>query len=912
MQGLGGPTNAPFVGLCELGPLLLTTDGQRHAVTGQRTAALLAALSMAGPVGLSTEALLEEIWPSPGQPASARQSLANLVARIRHRYGAEVIESIGYGYRLGPRVTSERTEFLRLLGEATACLDGSPTEAHLLANTALGLWRDEAWYALEVPHSALVDRAHLYERRLDVLQVAVDALSTLDRSSEATEFLAELVDARPMLEKNWLAMAQLESNQGSRAGALTTVRRARRALLAAGLDLSDDLERLERHLLGPTIESDGRLSAAMTPVLGRANELAEIADLLVTRSVVTLVGAGGVGKTRLAIELARMHDSRPVVFVDLIPIRDDGLCAAALAAGLGVVMDGLRSPLEGAIHELGLEPRLVVLDNCEHVLQGAAELAARISAACPESRFLVTCREPLSIDGERVVRLEPLPTDADGPCVELFYRRAQEAGVRLEPSESRDVVAKICQTLDGLPLAIELAACRGTILGPSEILESLDNRFDLLRSPKRSGRHSALYDTILSSWQQLGDDDRSAIAQLAVFASPATLESLAEVLAESFPEVIDRFDRLAAKSLVVVTRSSDEITRVRLLDSIRHFALEQAMSSNAFESLAIAHLRWVDRQTMKAVGPHGLDAGYPEDLPGLDSIAPEIRVALDRAAAGGDAEAGLQVCTRIFNWWRGRGAAEEGVARFEALDNGAAPDPLRIEAAACGATLARLANRPLADIAALSSRAHQLLVTNPEFDGRARAEIRLIEAEFDDRNAHLPARLLQVVDLARGAGTTEDAIALHLLTAWTIANDPQSAPVRADETLAASEGANTACLGHAKELQGLAQLAIGRPEAAAQYLFEAIQLFEDIGQRFCTLHCAESIAWWCAASNDAATARELLAATEGVRLVSGRARAGFEQQAIRGATNLLDRIPQADNEATLDSVVNRARTAIRS
>jgi hypothetical protein len=150
------------------------------------------------------------------------------------------------------------------------------------------------------------------------------------------------------------------------------------------------------------------------------------------------------------------------------------------------------------------------------------------------------------------------------------------------------------------------------------------------------------------------------------------------------------------------------------------------------------------------------------------------------------------------------------------------------------------------------------------------------------------------------------------LTVWTIANDPQSAPARADETLAASQRANTACLGHAKELQGLAQLATGRPEAVAQYLFEATQPFEDIGQRFCTLHCTESIAWWCAASNDATTSGELLAAAEGVRLVSGRARAGFEQQAIRGATNLLDGLPQADNETTLDSVVNRARTAIRS
>jgi hypothetical protein len=174
---------------------------------------------------------------------------------------------------------------------------------------------------------------------------------------------------------------------------------------------------------------------------------------------------------------------------------------------------------------------------------------------------------------------------------------------------------------------------------------------------------------------------------------------------------------------------------VLLLDSIRHFALDQAVSANAFEPLANAHLRWVDRQTSESVGPHGLDAGCPDDLLRLDSIAPEIRVALDRAAAGGDAETGLRVCTHIFNWWRGRGAAKEGVARLEALDNGPASAALRIEAAACGATLARLANRPLADIVALSSRARELMVTNPEFDGRARAEVRLIEAEFDHRNA---------------------------------------------------------------------------------------------------------------------------------------------------------------------------------
>jgi len=908
---LGGPTSAPVVGLGELGPLLLVADGQRHAVSGPRTAALLAALSLAGPVGSSTEALLEEIWPSPGQPASARQSLANLVSRLRNRYGAGVIESIGYGYRLGPNVTSERAEFLRLLAEATARVEESPAQAHRLATTALGLWRAEAWCGLEVPHGVAADRAHLHERRLDILQVTVDALAAMDRPTEATEFLAELVDARPTIERNWLLLARLESRRGSRPGALTMVRSARRALLASGLDLSDDLERLERHLLVPTVESNGRFPVATTPALGRADELAEIADLLATRCVVTLTGAGGVGKTRLAMELAGTS-SLPAVFIDLVPIRDGGLCAATLTAGLGVVMDGLRSPLEGAIRELAVEPRLVVLDNCEHVLEGAAELALQLSAACPESRLLVTSREPLSIDGERVVRVEPLPTDADGPCVALFHRRAREAGVRLEPSESQGVVAKICQALDGLPLAIELAAGRSTILSPSEILESLNNRFDLLRSPKKSGRHSALYDTILWSWQQLGDDDRRAIAQLAAFASPATLESVAEVLAEPFTVVIDRFDRLASKSLVVVTRNRDEVTRVLLLDSIRHFALDQARSSDSFEPLANAHLRWVDRQTSEMVGPHGFEAGHPDDLVGLDSMAAEIRLALDRAAVGGDAGTGLRVCTRIFNWWRGRGAADEGCARLEALDDGAAPAVLRIEAAACGATLARLANRPVADIATLSSRARELLATTPEFDGRARAEIRLIEAEFDDRDPHLPARLLEVVDLARRAGTPEDAIALHLLTAWTLTNDPQAAPARADETLAASERANTACLGHARELQGLAHVATGRPEAAAQYLLQAIQLFEDIGQRFCTLHCAESIAWCCAAGDDVATAKEVLAAAEGVRAVSGRVRAGFEQQAIRGATDLLGDLPPADTKATLDSVVDRARAAIRA
>jgi hypothetical protein len=191
-----------------------------------------------------------------------------------------------------------------------------------------------------------------------------------------------------------------------------------------------------------------------------------------------------------------------------------------------------------------------------------------------------------------------------------------------------------------------------------------------------------------------------------------------------------------------------------------------------------------------------------------------------------------------------------------------------------------------------------------------RAEIRLLEAEFDDGDSELPGRLLAAVNAARQVGSDEDAIALHLLTAWTIANDPQRAPERADETFDASETAGEACLGHAMELRGLAQLANGRPANAADHLLDAMNLFEAIGQRFCALHCCESIAWWSAAAGDAATATELLAATEGVRKSADRTRSGFEQQAISGAIDLLGALPEADTEATIESVVERARNAI--
>jgi DNA-binding SARP family transcriptional activator len=254
-----------------------------------------------------TSSLIEHTWPPSERPSSARQSLANIIGRLRASYGPEFVETIGSDYRLGHHVHSDRSEFLDALENASSIHGTDPAGSLAAATAALEGWRDEPWKALEFPEGIRADRAFLIGRRLDAVQLIADAYVEDDRLADAIGRLRELVQARPLTERNWVRLAEHESSTGSRIDALRRLRDAPAALVGVGLEPGDDLRALERSLVDPAPRLRKALPEPASPLVGRQVELDGLRQRVSEQRLVSIVGTGGVGKTRLALELAAEH-----------------------------------------------------------------------------------------------------------------------------------------------------------------------------------------------------------------------------------------------------------------------------------------------------------------------------------------------------------------------------------------------------------------------------------------------------------------------------------------------------------------------------------------------------------------------------------------------------------------------------
>ena len=551
------------------------------------------------------------------------------------------------------------------------------------------------------------------------------------------------------------------------------------------------------------------LPAAMSDFIGREAELATVHELLQHNRLVTLVGTGGIGKTRLALEAAREaleEFPEGVWLAELAPLTDPELVASAMHAALGLQSGTGRWTGERLAAALRERKLLLVLDNCEHLISAAAREAETLLAAAPQLRILATSQEPLGIEGECTLRLRPLEFPAEHiaglastqrhGAVRLFVARAQAADPQFELNErNAATVAMICRRLDGIPLAIELAAARSAALGIDGLAQRLDLRFHVLTGGRRTAlpRHQTLRATLDWSHRLLAEPDRIVLRRLAVFAGSFTLEAAGQVVADAaLPEweVVSRIAELVDKSLVVADTSAAQ-RRYRLLETTHAYAMEKLADSGEFGPLARLHARYFRDLLQNA---HLVWERTPS-VEWLERVGPEIdnvRVALDWAfGADGDAQIGVELAACSHLLWYLLSLMPEGRSRLE-----------RATAALSGETPRSLEARLWFGYGFLSTgeprgravpalrRAVALLRESGEPLDLARA---LAFYGLNLARTGAPAEGLEALQESRrmlSAGAQPKSFALCLTNlgiAHTVAGQYEAARARLDEALAAGE-----------------------------------------------------------------------------------------------------------------------------
>ncbi|WP_232660297.1 BTAD domain-containing putative transcriptional regulator [Pseudonocardia sp. TRM90224] len=673
-----------------LGPFeVRADDGSVVDVPGARLRGLLVALALRAGQVVPKATLVDWIW-GEHPPADAVNALQRLVSRLRKAVPGAAVEGLTDGYRLV--VAPDAVDAVRFERLCAHARDDQGSLRVKWLRDALDLWRGPAMQDVGLQDSEAFDAA---ATRLDALRLATtedrfDAELDLGRGADLVTELSDLVAAHPIREKLVAALMRALVAAGRNSEALQAYQRVREALAdELGVDPAPELSALHVALLRGELgrREDTRttnLRAELTSYVGKDADVAAVRDLVAGYRLTTLTGPGGSGKTRLATETARtLLGDLPdgVWLVELAAIGPDADVAQATLSGLG-----LRDALLGDVSSLEPVDRLVaamrdramllVLDNCEHVIESAAALAHRLLGECPRLRILATSREPLGITGEALWSVEPLALPA---AVALLTDRA--AVVRRGFAADEQTMARVCRALDGVPLAIELAAARLRTMSIDQLADRLADRFRVLTGGSRTAlpRHRTLRAMVDWSWELLTDAERVVLRRLSVFAGGASLAAAERVCAGdlvSDHEVLDLLGSLTEKSLLVAT--GDGAPRYRMLGTIKEYGAERLAEAGEGEPARQAHLAWFT-ELAETAEPRLRRAEQLEWLATLSAEHHNITAAMRGALTAGEAHAAMRLAAAAGWYWWLVGRKAEGMELITAAINtpGDVPDEIQ-------------------------------------------------------------------------------------------------------------------------------------------------------------------------------------------------------------------------------------------
>ena len=656
-----------------LGPLEVRRDDRPLSVPSGKTTEVLVRLALDAGPSVSAERLIDDLW---GDAGTGRNTLQSKVSQLRRALGDSALVSSGrggYTLELDPagvdalQVASlaTATSAARRSGDAAAALEA--------ATEALGLFRGEILVDAGDGDWLHPHRSRLGEIRLGLLEDQAAARVDLGAGAEVIAELEWLVGQHPLREGPWSSYVTALYRAGRQADALAACQRVRQLLVEElGIEQGRGPRELELQILRQSTTLDtapgtaapalavGNLPTLSTPLVGRADDLAAVGRLIGDSRLVTLAGPAGVGKTRTALEAVRsLHPAGGVWLIGL-EAADVTSSIPRMVAEAPQLTGGEQTLLDRVA---GAET-VLVLDNFEHVLDGVADLATRLLDHAPPLRIVTTSQAPLGVDGEAVHQLDPLPLP---DSVALFADRA--ARMRRQFALDHDTTATVqavCRSLDGLPLAIELAAARVRSLSVQEIARRLDDRFSLLQDPtsRRPERRRALAAAIAWSYKLLFPDDQRGLWALSCFSGGAPLAAAEHVLtALGVPgsTAVDVIGRLADRSMLSVETADVGTTRYRLLDSIRAFAGDRLQEAGLADDAAAAHAAWFANAAERcATTVRG--RAQPECLALVRAERANIDTSL-AWAAGHDPQLGLRLANG-FGWtWVVLGDGVAGAAR---------------------------------------------------------------------------------------------------------------------------------------------------------------------------------------------------------------------------------------------------------